>query len=463
MSLAIVADVLKAPLIGDDARFSGVSTDTRTLAHGELYVALTGPHFDGHTFLAEAISAGAAGALLGREIQTSLPYVRVPDTRLALGALASFWRAQFSVPVIGVTGSNGKTTVKEMIGSIMAETGRGCVTRGNLNNDIGVPLTLLRLSAHDRYAVIEMGMNHLGEIEYLSRLVRPTIALITNAAEAHLAGVGSVEQVAQAKGEIFAGLGADGVAIINAEDRFRDFWQRLAAPRRSITFGLTRSADVTCHYVAARNGSDVLLMTNSHGEILMRLPLLGRHNVMNALAASAAALNAGASLAQVKTGLEKLKGISGRLEVKEGVSGARVIDDTYNANPGSVAAGLQVLKESTGERVLVLGDMAELGESAQDIHRRVGELAKQLGIERLYALGDLAALAAKSFGKGGKHFKNDAALTEALVDIMHAGMTLLVKGSRVMQMERVVAGVARGHIPTASPAPRPSRSNGEGE
>jgi len=454
MSLAIAADALKAPRVGADVRFSGVSTDTRVLARGELYVALVGPRFDGHAFLAEAIAAGAAGALLARDVETALPYIRVPDTRIALGALAAFWRAQFAIPVVGVTGSNGKTTVKEMIGAIMAATGPGCVTRGNLNNDIGVPLTLLRLSARDRYAVIEMGMNHLREIDYLSRLARPTIALITNAAEAHLAGVGSLEQVANAKGEIFNGLAADGVAVINAEDRFSDFWRRLAAPRHCVTFGLERSADVTCHYVAGRTGSDVLLMTNTHGEILMRLPLLGRHNVMNALAASAASLHAGASLAQIKTGLEKLKGISGRLEVKEGVSGARVIDDTYNANPGSLAAGLQVLKESSGERVLVLGDMAELGEAAGDIHRRVGELAKSLGIERLYTLGELAALAARSFGKkGGKHFKSETALVEALIDTMHADMTLLVKGSRIMQMERVVAGIAR----------KPARANVESE
>ncbi|MFP5349876.1 MAG: UDP-N-acetylmuramoyl-tripeptide--D-alanyl-D-alanine ligase, partial [Gammaproteobacteria bacterium] len=362
---------------------------------------------------------------------------------LALGDLARFWRGQFSIPFIGVTGSNGKTTVKEMIGSIMSEIGPGCVTRGNLNNDIGMPLTLLRLRANDRYAVIEMGMNHLGEIDYLTRITRPTVALITNAAEAHLAGVGGLQQVAQAKGEIFSGLTDDGVAIINADDRFADYWRGRAKPHRVLTFGLERAADITCHHVAADNGSDILLMTPTHGEILMRLPLLGKHNVMNAMAAAAASLSAGASMPQIKAGLEKLKGISGRLEIKQGVSGARVIDDTYNANPGSLAAGLQVLRDCTGERVLVLGDMAELGPAADDIHRRVGELAKSLGVERLYALGPMAALAVKSFGQGGRHFQDAAALIEALIDAMHADMTLLVKGSRVMQMERVVAGIVR--------------------
>jgi len=443
MSLAIIAEALKAPRVGDDVRINGVSTDSRQLAQGDLYVALKGERFDGHMFLAEAIRAGAAAALLGRDIDTPLPYVRVPDTRLALGDLARFWRGQFSIPFIGVTGSNGKTTVKEMIGSIMSEIGPGCVTRGNLNNDIGMPLTLLRLRANDRYAVIEMGMNHLGEIDYLTRITRPTVALITNAAEAHLAGVGGLQQVAQAKGEIFSGLTDDGVAIINADDRFADYWRGRAKPHRVLTFGLERAADITCHHVAADNGSDILLMTPTHGEILMRLPLLGKHNVMNAMAAAAASLSAGASMPQVKAGLEKLKGISGRLEIKQGVSGARVIDDTYNANPGSLAAGLQVLRDCTGERVLVLGDMAELGPAADDIHRRVGELAKSLGVERLYALGPMAALAVKSFGQGGRHFQDAAALIEALIDAMHADMTLLVKGSRVMQMERVVAGIVR--------------------
>ncbi|MEK7207193.1 MAG: UDP-N-acetylmuramoyl-tripeptide--D-alanyl-D-alanine ligase, partial [Pseudomonadota bacterium] len=248
MPLSILADVLKTSLTGRDAVFTGVCHDTRTLAAGDLYVAIKGEHFDGHSFLAEAIRAGAAGALLSRDIETPLPYVLVPDTRVALGELAAFWRRQFHVPVIAVTGSNGKTTVKEMIGAIMGQIGPGCVTRGNLNNDIGVPLTLSRMRASDRYAVIEMGMNHLGEIEYLTRLTRPTIALITNAAEAHLAGVGTVEDVAHAKGEIFSGLSADGIAVLNADDAYFSYWKGLAAPRKCLTFGLEQKADLSADY-----------------------------------------------------------------------------------------------------------------------------------------------------------------------------------------------------------------------
>jgi UDP-N-acetylmuramoyl-tripeptide--D-alanyl-D-alanine ligase len=442
LTLGILADALKGKLVGADVTFTGVSSDTRLLKPGELFVALKGPNFDGHHFLAEAITAGAAAALVARPIETPLPYVLVPDTRLALGAFAAFWRNQFTIPVIAVTGSNGKTTVKEMIGAILSERGAGCVTRGNLNNDIGVPLTLLRLRQGDRFAVVEMGMNHRGEIEYLSRLTRPTIALITNAAEAHLAGLGSVEEVARAKGEIFTGLPPDGVAVINADDAFADLWKTLAAPRRYLTFGLDTKAFVNAQHRADRRGSAVHLQT-THGDIDMRLPLLGRHNVMNALAASTAALAAGAPLEDVRSGLQKLQTVAGRLELKDGINGARVIDDTYNANPASLAAGLQVLRDFSGERVLVFGDMGELGPAGPALHQRVGDLARRLGIQRLYALGELARLAVVAFGKGGRRFDSHEALIDALLDTMHGDMTILVKGSRAMHMERVVAGIVR--------------------
>ena len=451
MSLSILADALKAPLTGRDAVFTGVCHDTRALQRGDLYVAIKGEHFDGHNFLAEAIAAGAVGAMLARDMETPLSYVRVPNTRLGLGNLGAFWRNQFKeIPIIAVTGSNGKTTVKEMIGAILGETGPGCVTRGNLNNDIGVPLTLARLRGGDRYAVIEMGMNHPGEIEYLSRLTRPTIALITNAAEAHLAGVGTLEDVARAKGEIFTGLIGDGTAVLNVDDPFFALWRTFAALRRCLTFGLEHEADVSAEYQLTASGSAIRLKTTTHGDIEMRVPLLGRHNVMNTLAATGAAIAAGASLEQVKTGLEKLKAMSGRLEIKQGISGARVIDDTYNANPASVAAGLQVLKEFSGERVLVLGDMGELGTAAADIHYRVGELASRIGVQRLFATGELSRVAVGAFGKGARHFESPEALIEALQDCLHADMTVLVKGSRVMRMERIVAGITKRPPPPAS-------------
>jgi UDP-N-acetylmuramoyl-tripeptide--D-alanyl-D-alanine ligase len=416
-----------------------------------LFVALRGPNFDGHNFLADAITAGAGAALLSRAVSTPLPYVLVADTRLALGAFASFWRGQFKIPVIAVTGSNGKTTVKEMIGAILSRRAPACVTRGNLNNDIGVPLTLLRLRQPDRAAVIEMGMNHRGEIDYLTRLTRPTIALITNAAEAHLADLGSVADIARAKGEIFAGLAPDGTAIINADDAFAELWKKLAAPRPYLTFGLDNKAFVSAHYQTDRRGSAIHLQT-TQGDIDMRLPLLGRHNVLNALAASTASLAAGASLEDVRNGLAQVKPVAGRLQIRDGINGARVIDDSYNANPASLAAGLQVLKDFTGERVLVFGDMGELGPAEPALHQRVGELAKQLRIQRLYAIGDLARLAVAAFGKGGRRFDGYEALVDALLDTMHGDMTILVKGSRAMRMERVVSGIVR-HERSAAETP----------
>jgi len=437
MSLSELARTVDGQLVGADARFTGVSSDTRTLARGDLFVALEGPHFDGHAFVAEAAARGAAGALVSRRPDGALPVVRVTDPRRSLGQLAARWRARFDIPVVAVTGSNGKTTVKNMVAAILARRGRGIATTGNLNNDIGVPLTLLRLREGDRHAVIEMGMNHPGEIAYLTRLARPTVAVVTNAGEAHLAGLGSVANVARAKGEIFDGLAANGVAVINADDPHAGLWRELARDRRIHSFGLDQPADVRAEYSLDPEGSNLKLKT-SEGDIAMRIPLLGRHNIMNALAAATAARAAGAGLEDIKAGLEKLERIAGRLEVKRGANGARVLDDTYNANPGSLAAGLEVLKSAQGERVLVLGDMGELGAAGPEIHRRAGELARRLGIERLYGLGELSQLAVESFGDGGRHFNAQGELAETLRAAMHAGMTVLVKGSRAMHMEKVV-------------------------
>ncbi len=442
MSLAITAEVLHAPLHGRDAVFTGASTDTRTLKKGDLFIAIEGERFDGHHFIAEAINVGAAGALLAREVQTQLPYVLVADTRRALGDVAAFWRDQFDIPLVAITGSNGKTTVKEMLASILWCRGRGCVTQGNYNNDIGMPLTLLRLRKGDQYAVIEMGMNHKGEIDTLTRLARPTVALITNAAEAHLAGLGSVEEVARAKGEIYAGLADQGTAVINVDDPFCDLWRELANPHRLLTFGLDHRADVRARYTLHRRGSAIHVET-SQGTVDVQLPLLGRHNVLNALGAIAAALAAGSPLADVAPALAKLKPVAGRLEVKDGISGACVIDDTYNANPASLAAGLQVLKDFSGERVLVLGDMGELGPQAPALHERVGELARSLGIQHLFGIGELARGAVEKFGRAGRHFTSIETLVDTLHEAMHAEMTLLVKGSRAMRMERIVNGIVR--------------------
>ncbi|MFQ5756675.1 MAG: UDP-N-acetylmuramoyl-tripeptide--D-alanyl-D-alanine ligase [Acidiferrobacterales bacterium] len=455
MTLATLAHVLDVPLIGADAEFSGVSTDTRTLNPADLFVALTGPNYDGHDFLGEAARRGAAGALLARASKTVLPCVRVANTRRGLGALAAYWRRQFDLPVIAVTGSNGKTTVKEMIAAIMAETGPGCATQGNLNNDIGAPLSLLRLRSRDRHAVIELGMNRQDEMRYLATMTRPTVAVVTNAAEAHLEGIGSVADVAREKGEVFSALGPAGIAIINADDDYADLWRSLAAPRRCITFGLRHRADVSAEYQLETTASAMRIKTTQQ-VMDMRLPLLGEHNVANALAAAASALAAGAEPGDIKRGIEKLQQLSGRLELKQGINGARIIDDTYNANPASLSAGITVLRDFPGEAMLVMGDMAELGEAGPDFHRRVGALAKRMGIAHLFAIGELSKLAVESFGAGARHFPAREALIESLVDRMHADMTILVKGSRSMHLEHVVREIVN---PSSERAPTTSLDN----
>ena len=437
MSLAQSAEAVNGKMIGANVEFDGVTTDTRRAGQGDLFVALVGPNFDGHDFISQAQAAGAVAALVSRKMNTELPYVVVDDTRIALGKLAAYWREQFSNPLVAVTGSNGKTTVKEMIASILGQSGPVCVTRGNLNNDIGVPLTLLSIQSTHRYAVVEMGMNHLGEISYLSSLAKPNVAVITNAAEAHLEGLGSVEKVAEAKGEIFDGAPDDAVAILNADDAYFDYWRSRIGNRRFISFGIDNDADFSADYESVEDGMKMFLKC-SEGGIEMKLPLYGKHNVMNALAASAAAVAAGSSLADIKNGLEKLRSVAGRLEVKHGINGARVLDDTYNANPASVAAGLQVLRESQGERILVLGDMAELGDAAGGIHARVGELARRVGADRVFGYGPFSKQAVDHFGKGGKHFEERKALIDELRKCMKPDVTVLVKGSRKMQMEQVV-------------------------
>ncbi len=440
MGLAEAAAVLGGRLQGADRTFQAVCHDSRALRAGDLFVALRGPRFDGHDFLAQAQDLGAAGALVETARPLALPQVVVADSRAALGRLAAHWRERFRIPLVAVTGSNGKTTVKEMIAAILGRLGPVLVTAGNRNNEIGVPLTLLGLRAGHQRAVVEMGMNHAGEIAYLSALARPTVALVTNAAEAHLEGLGSVAAVARAKGEIFGGLREGGVAVINADDPHAGLWRELAAPHEVVTFGLERPADYSADYQPLAEGSRLRLHTPL-GEVDMTIPLMGRHNAANAAAAAACAAQAGAGLEDIRAGLERLRAVAGRLEVKRARRGAWVLDDSYNANPASVAAGLEVLRERAGERVLVLGDMLELGEAAAEIHRRVGALARRIGIQRLLAVGALARHAAEAFGPGGEHFPDHQALADRLDGLLGPRVTVLVKGSRGSHMEAVVAAV----------------------
>ncbi|MGQ0657042.1 MAG: UDP-N-acetylmuramoyl-tripeptide--D-alanyl-D-alanine ligase [Chromatiales bacterium] len=445
MRLSEACRPVDGALVGRDVAFSGVSTDTRSAGAAELFIALRGARFDAHDFLEHAERAGAVAAMVEREIVTALPCIKVSDTRAALGRLAAFWRAGFALPVVAVTGSNGKTTVKEMLAAILARHGAVLATRGNLNNDIGVPLTLLRLGAEHTCAVIEMGANHTGEIAYLCRLARPTIAVITLCALAHLEGFGSLERVAHAKGEVVSGLSADGTAVLNADDTYFGLWRELAGNRRVIAFGLRNAADVSARVQGSDDSAcNVFEIVTREGAVLVNLPLPGPHNVMNALAAAACALAVGADLEAIRAGLESMRAVHGRLELSRGERGCRLIDDTYNANPSSFEAALTVLARYPGRRWLVLGDMAELGGEAPALHREAGARARALGVERLYGIGALTRDAAKAFGSGGRHYNDIAALIAALREDLDTDVTVLIKGSRAMQMERVVLAIGAG-------------------
>ena len=437
------AHALDGEWSGDDAVFTAVSTDTRQLSPGALFVALTGPNFDGHDFVAVARERGACAALISRPVDDPLPQMRVADTRLALGRLAATWRTRFRHPLIALTGSNGKTTLKEMIAAILRVRGATLATEGNLNNDIGVPLTLLRLNGKQAYAVIEMGANHPGEIAYLTDLVRPDVAIINNAGPCHLEGFGDVAGVARSKGEIFQGLGPNGVAIINRDDPYADDWIALNPGRRIVDFGLDAPAAVSGQILDATTHHFRLITED--GQIEIRLPVPGRHNIRNALAAAAAALTVGATLDEVRQGLESLRGVGGRMQRLPGWHGGAVIHDAYNANPASLAAALQAVGAEPGRKWLVLGDMRELGPAADELHARSGQEARASGFERLYALGEHSRAAVRAFGGGGEHFATVEALAAALdCALQNSGEPplVLVKGSRGMRMERVVAALA---------------------
>ncbi len=437
-------------LQGADRPFAAVSTDTRALSKGDLFVALRGPSHDGNDFVAAALAGGAAGAMVSRPQPAAIAQIVVADSQMALEQVAHSWRRQFTLPLVGVAGSNGKTTVKEMTAAILGEAGDCLATRGNLNNHIGVPLTLLRLESSHAFAVVEMGANHAGDVEALVRIARPTVGLVTNAGAEHLEGFGSLEGVARAEGEMVAGLETGATAVINADDEFADLWRRLTSARIT-TFGMVQPADFTATDVRTTLDAGGFLtsftLLSPIGAAGIQLRMGGRHNVANALAAAAAAMSAGAQLKHVVAGLGGVRAAPGRLQFKTTTGGAWLIDDSYNANPSSVRAGIQVLASLDGRKWLVLGDMAELGAFAESAHAEIGVFAREQGVERLLATGKLAALAVESFGRGGQWFAEAAELAEALRDAP-ADVRMLIKGSRVNRLERVVdallpAGTAR--------------------
>ena len=447
--LAELARVAGGVLHGADAAFGAVISDSRALEPGALFVALRGERFDGHQFVPEALERGAAGALVERQVAVDLPQVVVRDALEGLTAFAAAWRRDYDGTVVGITGSNGKTTVKEMTGAILACEGPTLVTRGNLNNHIGVPLTLSRLEAAHRYAVIEMGANHRREIAHLAAIAQPDVGLVINAAPAHLEGFGSLDGVAQGKGELFEALGAAGTAVINADDRFAAFWRGLVRNAgRVLTFGMREQADFSALGVRSRQDDDGFVtefeLVTPVGRRNLALALAGEHNVMNALAAAAAAHGAGAGLEAIVEGLSRMRAVAGRLEVKRLPGGARLIDDSYNANPASVRAGLRALKALDGQHWLVLGEMRELGEESSRLHTEIGEFARQVGVARLLAVGEEARNAVEAFGAGATWFAGVEDLTAVLRAELTPGVTVLVKGSRSNRLERVAAALGAG-------------------
>ncbi len=444
-TLGDFAQACEGLLRGADRTYDGVSSDTRTLAQGNLFIALRGPHHNGNEFVGAALAGGAAGALVDAEQSTPITQVVVPDTQVALERAAAAWRAQFSMPVVGVAGSNGKTTAKEMTAAILSAAGECLATRGNLNNHIGVPLTVLRIESRHRFAVIEMGTNRAGDVAALVEIARPSVGMITNAGAEHLEGFASLEGVARAEGEMVAGLEPGATAVINADDEFAHLWRNLT-PARVVTFGMLKHADFFATDVHTTVGAEGFLtrftLSSPEGRVAIELKMGGRHNVANARAAAAAATAAGARLEHVVAGLGAVRAVPGRLQFKMLPNGAWLIDDSYNANPSSVRAGIEVLAALDGRKWLVLGDMAELGEFAESAHTQIGAFAREQGIEKLYATGGLAALAVESFGRGGQWFADAGALADAL-RAAPPEVRMLIKGSRVNRLERVVDTLVR--------------------
>ncbi|MDM3871750.1 UDP-N-acetylmuramoyl-tripeptide--D-alanyl-D-alanine ligase [Porticoccus sp. W117] len=442
LSLSRAAIEYGGTLMHPDCHFDGLSTDTRNIASGQLFVALRGENFDAHNFLAQAAEKACGLVVEAPDRSLEIPQWVVPDTTVALGQVAHLKRRDFEGSVVAVTGSAGKTTVKEMLAAIFAQAvGESAVlaTKGNLNNHIGVPLTLMNLQHQHRYGVIEMGASGGGEIGYLCQLARPQVALVNNVLPAHVEGFGSVDAIADAKGEIYSGLPVDGTAVLNLDEVYVDRWRGLIGERSCLTFSVENAAaDIFASDIRADElGRCSFTLHSPQGEVGVNLTISGRHNVANALAAAGVALAAGVEVAHIGAGLSALQSVPGRMELLELTSGDYLIDDSYNANPGSVKAAVDALLQLPGIPVLVLGDMGELGDDEVALHAEVGEYAAQAGVAQLMTVGTLSANTSAAFGEGGQHFDNQQDLLAALVPQLGAGMAVLVKGSRSSGMENI--------------------------
>lgn len=445
MKLSQIARILNAKLKGKDRDFKSFSIDTRTIQPRSIFIALQGPRFDAHDFVEVAVEKGAVGAIVSRPMKkTSFPKIYVNNTHAVLIQLGNHQRNQMKeVIVVTVTGSCGKTTTRALLTSVFCQQGNVLASERSFNNNIGLPLTLLRLNAKHDYAVVELGANHPGEIFELTQIAKPNIAIITNAGPAHLEGFGSIGGVAKSKGEIYQGLSPNGIAIVNNDDYFSDFWKEIIGGRRTITFACNNPADVTAKNILVNSeGQPHFRLILPNGEIDVQLSLLGKHNVMNALATAAAAYSQHLPIAAIKSGLENACAVDGRLVSRKGYKGATIIDDSYNANPLSVSAAIDVLVNCFGSRlILVLGDMLELTDSMGQLHRKVGEQALQSGIHELFCCGSLAYYTAEAFGSNGYHFSNKEKLLTALKNNLDENTVVLIKGSFSMNMGKIVNGL----------------------
>ena len=445
MTLNEITENLNGTLIGVNTEIYGVSIDTRTLQAGNLYIAIVGKNFDGHDFVDSAKDAGAVAVLTNKKLETNLPQVLVKNTHSALGKLAAVWREKVPAKIVGVTGSNGKTTTKEMLAAILSVNDCVLFTQGNLNNDIGVPLTLLKLSPENRFAVIEMGANHVGEIAYTSKISKADVVIITNVGAAHLEGFGDLNGVAKTKGEIIETLNPNGVAILNADDAFFDYWQNVADSRKIITFGLHENANVCAENIDVKIENHQFVtrfdLKTASDEISVNLPLAGNHNVLNALAATAATSALGISLAQIKQGLESMSPVKGRMQLLRGNLGSTIVNDTYNANTSSLKAALDVLQKCDCEHWVILGAFGELGENTEQLHFEMGETLKNVGVKRLFAVGELTKKTVAAFGGNAQHFASQTELLAVLIPELTGNETILIKGSRSQRMENITAAL----------------------
>lgn len=437
-ALSFAAAAMSGTLHGDDLNFDGISTDSRTIKEGELFVALSGPNFDGNKFVNQASGKGAAGAIVASLVSDDIAQIEVEDTKLALGQLGAAWRDRQSVTVVGITGSNGKTTLKELVAACLSSVAPTVATKGNLNNDIGMPLMMSRIDESHEYAVLEMGANHAGEIAYLTELAKPDVVVITNAAAAHLEGFGSIEGVAHAKAEILTGEPRPKVAVLNSDDEYFDYWTSLVDGVDLLSFGLSENADIRADQIETGKGQTHFTLHLLDTTIEVTLPLAGVHNVRNACAAAAVATALDVPAETIKASLESVNPVTGRLAPMQGYASATIYDDSYNANPLSVISAAEFLASLDGVSWFVLGDMFELGDEAARIHHDVGESIRNAGVDRLFTLGELSVNACQAFGDKAASYDSPDPLISDLMAGLNEGVNLLIKGSRGMRMERIV-------------------------